>query len=871
MTIQEIKSSLSIETVLTHYNLHVNKNQMLCCPFHTDKKASMKIYSETNTAYCFAGSCKVESLDAIDFIMQMEKGTKHEALKKAKSLLGKTPIKNQSPKPSTMNVIDIQLLTELFTYFEKGLKLPQTKNAQAYKNSRGLNGKLSIGYNAGRFHQNKSKEIVERLLNAGLLKINTVGYQPWANRCLIFPLKNAADEIVSLYGRSIKESGPNTGTHYYLQNRKGLYPGYPKENVKRLVLTESVIDAGSLLQLDFMKDYEVLSLYGTNGLTTEHRQAILKCIHLEEIIFALDGDEAGRKSTEGYTRQLKELYPNLKFTSLGLPEGEDVNSLYVNHFDEVEELFMNLFENRTPVERFQLKEKSTPVESSNPTTGLITDNAELLIYKKETLQIIILGGIRLEGLDRLRVTLKLSYEEKTLRHNLDLYNDDQVEKLVKKVCNRLEVGSRQIQTTLDEMTEALEAYRLEQVELNQVKKAAIKLLTETEKATAKKYLSAANLMQRTMEDLAKSGIIGEGYNSLLMYVVMTSRKRDHPLHVMSLAASGQGKTHLQERVSACIPDEDKLEITSLSDNALYYFGREELRHKLLLIEDLDGAEGVLYPLRELQSKRRITKTVTLKDEKGRLKTKSLEVEGPVSVAGCTTREHLYEDNANRSFLLYLDNSSKQDKRIMAYQRSLSAGKINRKEEEQVQEQFQNMQRLLRNVPIRNPFAELLQIPESVFKPRRSNAHYLAFIEAITFYHQYQRKLQTDQQTGERYIETTLEDIEWANKLLAPVLLRKSDELSGACRSFLEQLKSYIKTNNKQSFYGKATRMYMRIPTTTFNRHLSELVRYGYLKIAGGNRYKKGYEYEVVNYEEYDELKSKVHNVLDKILEKIKSQ
>ncbi|MCP3704696.1 MAG: hypothetical protein GY954_17415, partial [Alteromonas sp.] len=256
----------------------------------------------------------------------------------------------------------------------------------------------------------------------------------------------------------------------------------------------------------------------------------------------------------------------------------------------------------------------------------------------------------------------------------------------------------------------------------------------------------------------KSGIIGEAYNSLLMYVVMTSRKRDHPLHVMSLAASGQGKTHLQERVSACIPGEDKLEITSLSDNALYYFGREELRHKLLLIEDLDGAEGVLYPLRELQSKRRITKTVTLKDEKGKLKTKSLEVEGPVSVAGCTTREHLYEDNANRSFLLYLDNSSKQDQRIMAYQRSLSAGKINRQTEEQVREQFQHMQRLFRNVQVRNPFAELLQIPESVFKPRRSNAHYLAFIEAITFYHQYQRKLQTDPQTGERFIETNLEDI-----------------------------------------------------------------------------------------------------------------
>ena len=46
-----------------------------------------------------------------------------------------------------------------------------------------------------------------------------------------------------------------------------------------------------------------------------------------------------------------------------------------------------------------------------------------------------------------------------------------------------------------------------------------------------------------------------------------------------------------------MPEEDKLEITTLSSNAFYYFGREELKHKLLLIEDLDGAESVLYPLR----------------------------------------------------------------------------------------------------------------------------------------------------------------------------------------------------------------------------------------------------------------------------------
>ncbi len=47
------------------------------------------------------------------------------------------------------------------------------------------------------------------------------------------------------------------------------------------------------------------------------------------------------------------------------------------------------------------------------------------------------------------------------------------------------------------------------------------------------------------------------------------------------------------------------------------FGQQELRNKLILIEDLDGADEVLYPLREIKSKKRITKTVVVKEYKRR--------------------------------------------------------------------------------------------------------------------------------------------------------------------------------------------------------------------------------------------------------------
>jgi hypothetical protein len=279
--------------------------------------------------------------------------------------------------------------------------------------------------------------------------------------------------------------------------------------------------------------------------------------------------------------------------------------------------------------------------------------------------------------------------------------------------------------------------------------------------------------------------------------------REQPLHIISLAHR-EPETYLQEKISELIPDMTNWKLPSYLENAFYYFGRWN-QNKLVLIEDMDGAENVLYPLRELQSKKRISKTIPIKDSKGNLKTITLKVEGPICLAGTTTRERLYEDNANRSLLIYIDNSQQHRELIMDYQRKLSAGKIETRREQQLKEFFQHMQMALKPIKVRNPFAEYLKIPEYVFKPLRTNSHYLAFIETITFYHQYQREVKTCQITGERYIETTIEDIEWANRLLNDILLAKSDELPNATRTFFESVKVWLKSNHKDSFYTKDIR------------------------------------------------------------------
>ena len=172
------------------------------------------------------------------------------------------------------------------------------------------------------------------------------------------------------------------------------------------------------------------------------------------------------------------------------------------------------------------------------------------------------------------------------------------------------------------------------------------------------------------------------------------------------------------------------------------------------------------------------------------------------------QEQIYEDNANCSFLLYLDN--KHRTKNNAVPERAASSKVDKYKELEIQTFLQNVQRVLQPIKIINPFAESLVLPQSVFKPRRTNNHYLQFIEAITFYYQYQRESQFDKDTGEEYIEVTIEDIENANTLLKDILLRKSDELAGSCRNYLENLKAYLKSKRKKQFTALEIRKQLRL-------------------------------------------------------------
>jgi DNA primase len=449
MEIQDIKTRLTMANVIHYYGLKADKQSRLCCPFHEDKTPSLQIYYKTQTAFCFSTNCQTHgrAIDVIDFIMYKEAITKHEAIKKAVEIIAPVrPLADGENKPTTIKSPSIEramFLERMFTYFKNGVSNSQP--AQEYMQQRGLDfRKIEIGYNAGQFHHGARKDetLINECLKYGLLlDLNTkartgeAAYKSFGKWCIVFALRNKENQITGLYFRSTLNDKEQR--HFYLRDRQGLYPCYPKKETKRLIITESIIDAATLLQIEqITNNYEILSLYGTNGLMEEHQTAIRSLHQLEEIIFFLNGDEPGIKAVQKYGTMLKAEYKNLRITNVEAPHNEDVNSLLQGHAQEVlihlidtrkelDFLFSSekINDDRTTPEGIEYdSDRSDPAMSAGAkaastndsnekinepiTAGLNTSNPYNIVYQGKEAKYHI-KGFKADQMDSLKVTLQI--------------------------------------------------------------------------------------------------------------------------------------------------------------------------------------------------------------------------------------------------------------------------------------------------------------------------------------------------------------------------------------------------------------------------------------------------------------------------------
>lgn len=831
MTIQEIKENLNLSQVLVEYNLKPNKNNMLLCPFHEDKKASLQLNLEKDFYKCHA--CDKKG-DVIQFVQDYEKLTKAEAIKKCKTILGVSPkskAENQKSKIEKSTVYNekerIIFLDKMFQSFRKGIF--NSNPAKDYCKERNLDfDKLEIGFNSGQFHHGTRKDqtLIDTALRYGLLMIGSTNsrtggqaYNVFGNRSIVFPLKDKENQIVSFYFRSIINE--KEAKHFYLKNRTGLYPNYPKAETKRLILTESIIDAASLLQInEITENYSLLACYGTNGLNGEIQNAILDLKQLEEIIFAFDNDDAGQTAIRKYADELKIKNPALQISTIELPS-KDVNETLQLHEKEI---FTALLSGR---ESFFASNENYSIEDKTV--------QEFNTRKKEesdAVKIEVLGNVDTKDLSALRVTIAVyntQNESYPSRQNINLYNDDQVEKSIRKIAEKIGLGTMVLRKSLNELTEKLEKSRLEKQDKthSQTKnRHEIRVISQIEQESALAQLQSPKLIEILSEELQQTGIIGEEKNALFLFSILLSHKMKRTLHAVVQGTSGSGKSHLITKIGDVMHDQNKIKrFTRVTDKSFYNYGEYDLKNTGIILEDYDGlSEEAEMAWRELQSSAKLSSSVSQKNEHtGEIITGEKYVFGPIASLVATTKFRMYEDNESRVFIIAIDESEAQTERVLEYMAKKASKTITNEQEKQIQYKIQNKVYLLKDYQVQNSYR--LELPKTVKHRRRLTQMLHDFIEQITILHQYQR-----QKKDENTLVTTVEDLETAVDLMFNSIVIKSDELDGILRQFYENLKKYVQAKgNQYEFTQREIRQTFKISKTQAFRYFTELQELEYIQ------------------------------------------
>jgi len=291
----------------------------------------------------------------------------------------------------------------------------------------------------------------------------------------------------------------------------------------------------------------------------------------------------------------------------------------------------------------------------------------------------------------------------------------------------------------------------------------VKEVTGEEEAEALKALSNPHILDEFVADMKSTGFVGEEVNLKLGFLMGISRLLDKPLSVIVQSSSGTGKSFLLNAICNTTPPEALVFMSKLTPSSLYYMN--DLKNKLLCVDEGHGSEGSLYPLRTLQSNHKLVLALPVKDTStGTTITKQIVVRGPVSFIESTTADSLHPENASRAIILKMDESPEQTMRILEAQRQGVMGDVEDRKES-IFRKWQNVGRLLSQcVPkIYIPYANKLKFPIGP-NARRDNQKFLSLIQAVALLYSKQGKIHNNT------LHTTVAHYKTAHDLLIPLLI-----------------------------------------------------------------------------------------------------
>jgi DNA primase catalytic core len=809
------------------------KDYVGLCPFHEEKTPSFRVTPSKNLFNCLG--CHVGG-SVIDFIMRKDGLNKSQAVAWLKENSGSVFARTPPPPAAPARVLKPEdaeaLLLRVANFYARTFRKDEA--GISYLNKRNLSGAtllevFRVGYANGTLHKvlPKSGDIIRNLKTLGVL--NAKGQELFRG-CVTVPIFDAAGKVVGIYGRRTSDDEPR---HLYLPGpHRGVWNGIAARTNQTLFITEAILDGMSLWQAGFRN---VIALYGTNGWTPHHEQ-LLKETGTTEVYLCLDNDKGGDEAT---ARLQTEVLPPLvkQIHIVRWPEGvKDANEFFISRSptDFEKQCLEPLKPAQPPKSEVTEKQGDEQIE--------MTPEGFIARYGNRRYE---LRAVEQQKQARLRATIKAVSADAANAgrfhiDTVDFYVSRSRRTFISEAARLFRETVEAVEGDVNRLISQVEAYAQKQLAES---KGQVVLVSDTDKAEALKLGRHPDLAGEILRDMDRLGMVREATNKLIGYLVMTSRKMPDPLALMTLSGSGSGKSHLQDTVLSLCPDEDLIKLTSLTDRALFYKGEDSLRHKVLAVEELAGATGADYAIRNLISAKKLVIESTTKNSlTGKLETQMNTVYGPTAVFQTTTDPRTDAETRSRFIIISVDESLEQTRAILAAQRQSHTreGWKKRLAREAILKRHHALQRLLRPLKVLNPFEPLLTYPDESLAVRRDHPKYLNLILAVTFLYQLQRPVHDDPELGE-YIETTLDDITIANELAHQLFGHSLDDLSRPGRELLRLTYQYVarraggKHAEHISFNRRELREAFKWGDTRLRTHLDELVEMEYaLPLSGRN-------------------------------------
>jgi DNA primase len=358
------------------------QNYQACCPFHSEKTPSFTVSPTKQFYHCFG--CGAHGT-ALGFLMEYEHMSFPDAVAALAQDVG-LPIPESAHEPDRPKPPPAlwEALEQAAQFYKQQLK--QTPHAIDYLKRRGLTGVIAARYGIGYapdgspLKQVFSDYTADALAASGLVIDGDRGrYDRFRDR-IMFPIRNIKGQIVGFGGRVLDQgepkylNSPETPLFHKGSEIYGLFEARVAiKDAGRAIVVEGYMDVVALAQHGV--EFAVATL-GT-ATTPVHARTLLR--HTDRLIYAFDGDKAGRKAAwRALENTLEALQDGKEVSFLFLPEGEDPDSYIRTHGHDN---FLKLLDHDTvPLSAFLVRElsRNRKLDSQEGQAALLKEAKPLL-------------------------------------------------------------------------------------------------------------------------------------------------------------------------------------------------------------------------------------------------------------------------------------------------------------------------------------------------------------------------------------------------------------------------------------------------------------------------------------------------------------